>query len=258
MSEAAGWTEGEIVALKARGEPAFLVPLSHGPTRIHDRGVIDLSAQIGRPPGETIEWLGTRYKVVRPSPADRIAGIKRGAQIVTPKDAAQIVFLAAVTPGAHVAEAGSGSGALTIALACAVGTEGHVTSFDRRTDFLDAARANVARAGLESRVTFRERDVAQDGIDLTGVDSIVLDLANPWDVLASAHRALAVGGYAATYTPTYNQLERAVGAFRSVGFDEVRAVEVIERGLSVSEGATRPAFEMLGHTGFLAVGRRVD
>jgi tRNA (adenine57-N1/adenine58-N1)-methyltransferase catalytic subunit len=253
-----GWVEGETVALKARGTPAVLVTLARGPTRIEDRGVIDLTGQIGRPPGDAIEWLGASYRVVRPSPADRFAAVRRGAQVVTPKDAAQLLFLAAVAPGGRVAEAGAGSGALTIALAAAVGPLGHVTSFDRRADFLDVARGNVARAGLADRVTFRERDVARDGFDLQGVDSVVLDLANPWDVLASAHAALAVGGYAATYTPTYNQLERTVATFRSVGFDEVRAVEVIERGIHVSDGATRPEFDMLGHTGFLAAGRRVD
>jgi tRNA (adenine57-N1/adenine58-N1)-methyltransferase catalytic subunit len=252
------WVEGDTVALKTRGAPALLVVLGRGPTRIGDRGVIDLTEQVGRPPGETVEWLGATYRVVRPSLADRFASVHRGAQIVTPKDAAPLLFLAGVVPGAQVAEAGAGSGALTIALASAVGEEGHVTSFDRRADFLESAHANVERSGLGHRVTFRERDVARDGIDLSDLDSVVLDLPNPWDVLAAAHAALAPGGYAATYTPTYNQLERAVAALRAARFDEVRALEVLERGLHVADGATRPEFEMLGHTGFLASGRRVE
>jgi tRNA (adenine57-N1/adenine58-N1)-methyltransferase catalytic subunit len=252
------WVEGDTVALKARGAPAVLIVLARGPTRIGDRAVIDLSGQIGRPPGDSVDWLGTSYRVVRPSLPDRFAAVRRGAQIVTPKDAAQLLYLASVVPGARVAEAGAGSGAMTIALASAVGPEGHVTSFDRRSDFLDAARANVARAGLSDRVSFRERDVVRDGIDLTDLDSVVLDVPSPWDVLASVHAALAVGGYVATYTPTYNQLERAVASLRAVGFDEVRALEVLERGLHVADGATRPDFDMLGHTGFLAAARKVD
>jgi tRNA (adenine57-N1/adenine58-N1)-methyltransferase catalytic subunit len=252
------WAEGDTLALKARGAPAILLVLGRGPVRIGDRGVIDLTAQVGRPPGETVEWLGTSYRVVRPSLSDRFASVRRGAQIVTPKDAAPLIFLAGVAPGAQVAEAGAGSGALTIALASAVGREGHVTSLDRRADFLEAARANVDRAGLGDRVTFRERDVARDGLDLTDLDSVILDLPNPWDVLPSAHAALTIGGYAATYTPTYNQLERSVAALRALRFDEVRALEVIERGLHVADGATRPEFDMLGHTGFLAAGRRIE
>jgi tRNA (adenine57-N1/adenine58-N1)-methyltransferase catalytic subunit len=251
------WAEGDTVALKARGQPAILVVLGRGPTRLGDRGVIDLTDQVGKPPGAAVDWLGTPYRVVRPSLSDRFSSVHRGAQIVTPKDAAPLLFLAGVTPGARVAEAGAGSGALTIALASAVGPSGHVTSFDRRPDFLDAASANVRRAGLADRVTFRERDVARDGFDLADLDSVVLDLPNPWDVLAAAHGALVIGGYVATYTPTYNQLERTVGALRDLAFDEVRAIEVIERGLHVAEGATRPEFEMLGHTGFLSSGRRL-
>ena len=252
------WSEGDTVALKAMGSAAILVSLARGPTRLGHDGVIDLTGQIGEAPGATVTWLGKTYRVVRPSLSDLFGAVRRGAQIVTPKDAAHLLYLAGVTAGSRVAEAGSGSGALTIALAHAVGTEGHVTSFDRRADFLEAARANVARCGLAARVTFRERDVARDGIDLTGLGSIVLDLPEPWAVLATAHSALAVGGYVATYTPTYNQLERTVQEARALGYDEVRAVELLERGLHVGDGGTRPSFEMLGHTGFLASGRRVD
>ncbi|MGA8542657.1 MAG: methyltransferase domain-containing protein [Thermoplasmata archaeon] len=252
------WKEGDTVALKGPGTPAILISLHRGPVRLGDDGVIDLGAQIGEAPGGSVTWLDKPYRVVRPSLADLFSGLHRGAQIVTPKDAAQLLFLAGVGPGAQVAEAGSGSGALTIALAYAVGAQGHVTSFDRRADFLEAARANVTRCGLAERVTFRERDVVREGIDLVDLASIVLDVPEPWAVLPSARTALAAGGYVATYTPTYNQLERTVQELRSLRFDEVRALELLERGLHVGDGGTRPAFEMLGHTGFLASGRRVD
>ena len=184
--------------------------------------------------------------------------IRRGAQIVTAKDAAHLVYIAGVGPGATVAEAGAGSGALTIVLAYSVGPSGRVISYDRRDDFLDAALSNVRRAGLEARVTFRKRDVAEEGLDATDLSSVVLDLPEPWRVLASARSCLVPGGYVATYTPTYNQLERTVRTLQEVGFDEVHAVELLERGMHVGEGGTRPAFEMLGHTGFLASGRKVD
>lgn len=252
------WAEGDTVALKTRGDPAILVRLAPGPTRLGDDGVIDLTAQIGTPLGGAISWLGKTYRLVRPSLSDLFGGVRRGAQIVTPKDATHLLYLAGVAPGSRVAEAGSGSGALTIALAHVVGPHGHVTSFDRRKDFLDAARANVVRCGLADRVSFRERDVGRDGIDETGLASVLLDLAEPWSVVGHAYDALAVGGYVGTYTPTYNQLERTVQELRTRGFDDVRALELLERGLHVGDGGTRPSFEMLGHTGFLATGRRVD
>lgn len=251
------WKEGETAALKRPGEPALLVRVVSGPQTIGNHAVLDLGGQVGHPPGEEVHWLGSNYRLLRPSLADLFGSLRRGAQIVTPKDAAQLLYLAAVSPGATVAEAGSGSGALTIALAHAVGPQGRVLSFDRRADFLEDARRNVARAGLSDRVTFRERDVARDGLDAVDLDSIVLDLPEPWEVLASAHAALRIGGAIATYTPTYNQLERTVRALRSAGFDEVRALELIERPIHVGEGGTRPEFDMLGHTAFLAAGRRV-
>ncbi len=202
--------------------------------------------------------MGHRYRLVRPSLADLLAGLERGPQIVTAKDAFHLAYLAGVAPGGSVVEAGAGSGALTIVLATLVGAAGRVTSYDRRGEFLDAARRNVERAGLAGRVEFRRRDVAQEGIDVANVASVILDLPEPWAVVASAREALVSGGYLATYTPTYNQLERTVRTFRSLGFDEVRASELLERSLHVGDGGTRPEFEMLGHTGFLASGRRVD
>jgi tRNA (adenine57-N1/adenine58-N1)-methyltransferase catalytic subunit len=221
-------------------------------------GVLDLTDQLGRAPGGAVRWLDATYLALRPSLSDLLGSVRRGAQIVTSKDAAQLVHLTSVGPGGRVAEAGSGSGALTIALAYAVGPQGHVTSYDRRSDFLETARSNVERAGLADRVTFRERDVVTDGIDVRDLSCVVLDLPEPWEVLASARDALRAGGYVGTYTPTYNQLERTVRALRTLRFDEVRSVEVLERGLHVGEGGTRPEFEMLGHTGFLATGRKVE
>jgi tRNA (adenine57-N1/adenine58-N1)-methyltransferase len=195
---------------------------------------------------------------VRPSLSDLLTTLHRGAQIVTAKDAAQILLLAGVAPGGRVAEAGSGSGALTLVLASAVGPGGHVLSCDRRPEFLENARSNVARAGWGDRVEFRRRDVALEGWGEDGFTSVVLDLAEPWEVLDASRTSMVSGGYVATYTPTYNQLERTVRRLRDVGFGEVRAVEVIERGIHVGDGGTRPEFEMLGHTGFLASARKVD
>jgi tRNA (adenine57-N1/adenine58-N1)-methyltransferase catalytic subunit len=252
------WQEGETGVLKRLGSPPLLIRVTRGAQPIGDEGVVDLSDQVGQPVGGTVVWSGATYCLVRPSLADLFSSVRRGAQIVTPKDAIHLLYLAGVGPGGQVAEAGSGSGALTIALAYAVGPEGHVTSYDRRKDFLAAARANVERTGLAGRVSFRERDVAVDGIDLTELSSVLLDLPEPWEVLSSARAALRMGGWVATYTPTYNQLERTVRSLRSLRYDEVRAVEVLERGLHIGEGGTRPEFEMLGHSGFLATGRKVD
>jgi tRNA (adenine57-N1/adenine58-N1)-methyltransferase len=252
------WSEGETVSLVHSAGAPVVLRLARGPTRLGDLGVLDLTTLIGAPVGGAVPWLGSTYRAVRPSLGDLLSGVRRGAQIVTPKDAVRLLELASVGPGARVAEAGSGSGGLTTVLAWSVGERGRVVSYDRRREFLEVARANIERAGLADRVEFRERDVARDGMGEGNFSSVVLDLAEPWEVVAHAREALRVGGYLTTYTPTYNQLERTVRAIRDHGFAEVRALELLERGLHVGEGGTRPEFDMLGHTGFLAAGRRVD
>ena len=258
MTDSEALREGETVLLRRREQDAILLVLRRGPTAVEGRGIVDLTEQIGRSPGAQVAWAGASYTVLRPSLTDLLGHLKRRAQIVTPKDAQYLVYLAGVGPGARVAEAGAGSGALTIVLAHTVGPTGRVYSFDRRADFLEVARRNVGAAGFLDRVTFEERDVVAAGFGVADLDSVLLDLPEPWSVLAAAKGALRPGGYAAVYVPTYNQLETSVRRLRSEGFEEVRSVELLERALHVGEGGTRPEFEMLGHTGFLASGRRVS
>lgn len=250
--------DGELVLLRRREGDAFLATLRTGPQALEGRGVVDLGPLVGQPPGAVLEWAGARYRAFRPGLADLLSMLRRKAQIVTPKDAQFLLYLAQVGPGAHVAEAGAGSGALTTVLAFAVGPTGRVVSYDRREEFLGVARSNVTGSGLADRVDFRVRDVAAEGLDATDLDAVVLDLPEPWSVVVAAKRALVPGGHVATYTPTYNQLERTVRELRANGFEEVRSVELLERTLHVGDGGTRPEFDMLGHTGFLTGARKVD
>jgi tRNA (adenine57-N1/adenine58-N1)-methyltransferase len=248
---------GETVLLRRNERDSYLVKLLPAPQVVEGRGVVDLSPYVGQPPGGKVAWAGAEYRLLRPTLSDLVGHLHRKAQIVTPKDAQQLLFLAGVGPGCQVAEAGSGSGALTMVLAFAVGPEGRVLSYDRRPEFLAVARENLEASGLGERVDFRERDVAAAGFDATGLDAIVLDIAEPWTALEAARTALAPGGRVATYTPTYNQLERTVQTMRSLRFEEVRSIELLERALHVGSGGTRPEFEMLGHTGFLSAARWV-
>jgi tRNA (adenine57-N1/adenine58-N1)-methyltransferase len=258
VSEEDRLREGEVVVLRGPGGTSVLLPLRPGASEVPGRGVVDLSDKVGTPPGTAFEWAGARYQIDRPVLADLLGQLKRRAQIVTPKDAMYLLYLAGVGPGSRVAEAGSGSGALTTVLAYAVGPGGRVDSFDRRDDFLDVARKNVVAAGFGDRVRFALRDVAAEGLLGGPYDSIVLDLPEPWAVVPRLATTLRPGGRVATYTPTYNQLERTARTLRDAGFQELRSLELIERELHVGEGGTRPAFDMLGHTGFLTGARRGD
>jgi tRNA (adenine57-N1/adenine58-N1)-methyltransferase len=250
--------EGETVLLRRRTGDAFLARLEPGPRTLEGRGVIDLSPLVGRAPGAELEWAGARYRAFRPGLPDLLAQVRRRAQIVQPKDAMQLLYLAGVGPGGRVAEAGAGSGALTLVLAHAVGAEGRVVAYDRREDFLDIARRNVAVGDFAQRVQFRRRDVVEEGFDVGPVDSVVLDLPEPWAALPRVRDSLRLGGRVGIYTPTYNQLERSVRSLRELGFEEIRSSEILERGIHVGEGGTRPDFDMLAHTGFLTGARRVE
>jgi tRNA (adenine57-N1/adenine58-N1)-methyltransferase catalytic subunit len=250
--------EGELILVRRREGEAYLLHLQPTPQSVEGVGVIDLSGLIGAAPGGTVEWAGATYRVLRPSLADILRQLRRRAQIITPKDAQQLLYLAQVGPGARVAEAGAGSGALTVVLAHAVGSTGHVVSYDRRPDFLEVARRNVTQAGFSERVRFVERDVTIDGFDESRLDGIILDVPEPWAALEAARSALSIGGAVATCTPTYNQLERTVRTLRALGFEEIRSIELLERTLHVGEGGTRPEFDMLGHTAFLTGARRVS
>jgi tRNA (adenine57-N1/adenine58-N1)-methyltransferase len=246
---------GELVLLWERPGRSTIVPLLAAPQTIEGLGVLDLSPVVGQAVGCRFDWAGRPCRVIRPSLADRLSHLRRRAQIITPKDAASLLFLAGVSPGGIVLEAGAGSGAMTVALAHAVGPTGRVVAFDRREEFLAVARENVRRAGYADRVEFRLRDVGAEGFGTEGAGSLVLDVPEPWSVFAHAARALGPGASLGVYTPTYNQLERSVRELRSAGFEEIRSLELLERALHVGEGGTRPEFDMLGHTGFLTGAR---
>jgi tRNA (adenine57-N1/adenine58-N1)-methyltransferase len=248
--------EGELVLLRSSRGDSYLLRLTRGATVVEGRGVMDLGPVIGASEGTPIDIGGRPFTVLRPSLADRISHLRRKAQIITPKDAQALLYLAGVSPGSQVAEAGSGSGGLTLFLAHAVGPAGHVDSFDVREAHQTVARSNLAQAGYLDRVTFHTADV-RAGVPLHDLDAWLLDLPDPWEAIPRLLPSLRPGGSIATYTPTYNQLERTVRTFQELGLSDLRAEEHLVRGLHVGEGGTRPEFEMLGHTGFLASARRI-
>ncbi len=244
-----------MILLRSRPGDAHLLRLTPGRVTVENQGVVDLSGLVGSPPGTAVAWGSRRYRAFRPSLDDLLGHLSRKAQIILPKDAQQLLRLGGVGPGGHVAEAGAGSGALSLVLAHAVGASGHVLTYDRRPDFLEVTRRNLERSGLADRVELRLRDVVAEGFDATGLDGLLLDLPEPWGALPHARTALIPGASVGIFTPTYNQLERTVRELRDLGFEEVRSFEFLERALHVGEGGTRPEFDMLGHTGFLTGAR---
>lgn len=243
-----------IVLLDREGR-RHLVGLDKDVVTVPGLGVVRadvLRSMIGR------RWtIGNRaFLVLTPSIRDLVGSIKRKAQIVTPKDAACIVWNSDLKAGDVVIEAGAGSGALTLAIAHAVGPTGHVVSYDARPDFLDVARENVAAAGLSAIVDFKVGDIRQ-GVPERGVDAVILDIPDPWAALAAASEALRPSGHLASYSPNVEQTSRLVRELRARTFADIRTVEIIEREIEVGEAGTHPSFAPLGHTGYLTFARKV-
>jgi tRNA (adenine57-N1/adenine58-N1)-methyltransferase len=222
------------------------------------RGAVAHDDLIGRPEGVVVTATsGTPYLALRPLLSDYVLAMPRGAAVVYPKDAAQIVAMGDVFPGAHVLEAGAGSGALTCSLLRAVGAGGRVTSYERRAEFAEVARANVERffGCAPPGWTLRVGDVAEHA---GAVDRAVLDMLSPWEVLDAVSAALVPGGVLVGYVATTTQLSRLVEALSEHGtFTEPAAWETLLRPWHVVGLAVRPEHRMIGHTAFLVTTRRL-
>lgn len=223
------------------------------------RGIIALDDVVGLPEGSVIRSTnGDQFLVLRPLLVDYVMSMPRGAQVVYPKDAAQIVHEGDIFPGARVLEAGAGSGALTCSLLRAVGADGKVTSYEVREDHAEHAVRNVTTFFGDQPQNW-ELVIADVG-QYAGpeVDRVVLDMLAPWEVLPAVGAALIPGGVLIIYVATVTQLSRTVEALREQQcWTEPRAWESMQRGWHVVGLAVRPEHSMRGHTAFLVSARRL-
>ena len=223
------------------------------------RGAIAHDAVIGLPEGSVVKSAnGDPFLVLRPLLVDYVMSMPRGAQVIYPKDAAQIVHEGDIFPGARVLEAGAGSGAMTCSLLRAVGPEGRVVSYDVRADHAEHASRNVATFFGELPENWEL--VIADVVDYSGpeVDRVVLDMLAPWEVLGRIADALVPGGVVIVYVATVTQLSRTVEAMREQQcWTEPRAWETMQRGWHVVGLAVRPQQSMRGHTAFLISARKL-
>lgn len=224
------------------------------------KGSVPHDEIIGAPEGSVFRSTGgTDYLAFRPLLADYALRMPRGAAVVYPKDAAQILVMADIFPGAHVVEAGAGSGALTCWLLRVVGEHGLVSSYERRPDFAETARANVEGYFGGPHPAWRlTLGSLQDHLTDTDVDRVILDMLAPWECLDPVAKALTPGGVLCVYVATTTQLSSTVEAMREHGaFAEPQASETLVRPWHVDGLAVRPGHRMVGHTGFLIIARRM-
>ena len=275
MNRRGPFAAGDQVQLTDPKGRMHQIVLQPGGTFHTHRGSLDHDDLIGAPEGSVVTAAGgTGYVALRPLLADYTLAMKRGATIVYPKDAAQILGYADVFPGARVLEAGAGSGALSCWLLRAIGPAGTLVSFERRPDFAAIARANVERYFGEAPPWWRlvtgdlSAAAALESLSRTvpagspsasaSFDRVILDMLAPWECLPDAAAVLTPGGLICCYVATTTQLSRVVEELRADGgFFEPAAWETLTRGWHVDGLAVRPDHRMIGHTGFLVTARRL-
>ena len=260
MNEGAAFQDGEQVLLIDQRGKRHLLFLRKSETFHSDRGWIPHDGVIGQPEGSWVRSsLGLRYLALRPSLAEYVLEMPRGAQVIYPKDLAMILFWADIYPGCRVLEAGTGSGALTLALLRVVGPEGRVITFEQRDEFARRALANIhMRMGEVSNLTVRLRPVEEGLAEEAPVDRVLLDLPEPWKLTRAVADVLRPGGVFLCYVPTIiqsYQISEALG--REPQWALVETFETLVRPWNIEGQSVRPFHRMVAHTGFITVARRV-
>ena len=260
MSNLGYFGEGDRIQLTDPKGKLYSFTIVAGKEWHTHKGWITHDDLIGMPEGSVVSTTaGLKFTAFKPLLADYVLTMPRGATIVYPKDAAMIVGLADIYPGARVLEAGVGSGALTISLLRAVGVTGTVHSVERRVDFAENARANVSNYFGQTpdnwRLTVGDLQ-DQDVVD--SYDRVILDMLAPWECVDLAARALRPGGVFMAYVATTTQLSVTAEAIKADGrFTEPESSETIVRGWHHEGLAVRPQQRMIGHTGFLIQSRKM-
>ena len=258
--------EGEWVRLTDQKGRRHNFELVAGKRFFSNKGHLDHDELIGREEGFTVTSSAAgQYLVFRPLLHEFVVSMPRGAAVVYPKDASQIVALADIYPGARVVEAGAGSGALTCSLLRAVGPWGRVTSFELREEFAEVAKRNVdqffnAPAGSTHPAWDLRLGDLKEGLPVLGsqVDRVILDMVDPWNCIDVVADALVPGGIVCAYVATTTQLSRVVETLRAHGgFTEPHPWESLVRDWHVEGLAVRPDHKMIGHTAFLVTARRM-
>jgi tRNA (adenine57-N1/adenine58-N1)-methyltransferase catalytic subunit len=224
------------------------------------KGPVNHDELISQPEGVVVTTAGgTAFVAMRPLLNEFTVTMRRGAAVIYPKDAAQILMSADIFPGARVLEAGAGSGALTCSLLRVIGPSGRLISYERREDFANLARRNVENFFGASPDTWELR-VGDLVTSLTSepLDRVILDMLAPWDCIAALAELLVPGGVFCAYVTTTTQLAQTVETLRAhTGFTEPEATESLVRAWHVEGLAVRPRHDMVGHTGFVITARRM-
>jgi tRNA (adenine57-N1/adenine58-N1)-methyltransferase len=250
--------DGDLVLLVGQRHKHYIITLKAGMEFQTHRGTWRHDDIIGQPWGQQLyTHNGNPFYVFCPALGDVLLDMPRNTQILYPKDIGFIITTMGIGPGSRVLEAGTGSGAMTTALAYAIGETGEVVSYEVRDAMQKLAKKNLRRLGMEHRVTFKSRDIAT-GFDERDVDAVFLDVQAPHDFIRQVRDALKPGGFFCSLVPTFNQVERLLLALNQNDFAFVEVCEILLRYYKPQSSRLRPTDRMVAHTGFLVFGRRVE
>jgi tRNA (adenine57-N1/adenine58-N1)-methyltransferase len=249
--------EGDYVLIYLDSRRTYMIKIEAGKTFHTHRGYLKLDELIGKEFGEPItSSLGMTFTALRPALTDYIMKSSRNTQITYPKDAALIVMFSGIGPGSRVVESGTGTGALTTALAHYVGQTGKIYTYELRSEFQKNAIKNLQRSKLLDYVEMKSSDITL-GIEEKDLDSVILDLATPWLVVSHAYEALKPSGIIVSFSPTIDQVVRTTEALKENNFVFIETVECMMRAMQVERGKTRPQTLMTGHTGYITHARKI-
>ncbi|WP_084301633.1 tRNA (adenine-N1)-methyltransferase [Desulfonatronovibrio hydrogenovorans] len=246
---------GQLVMLVSpKGKRYFRISNPEETINTND-GQLQMQKVMERGFGSRIDThLGRTYTVLKPTLYDLIKSVKRRTQIIYPKDIGYIIVKLGIGPGSRVIESGSGSGAMTTALAWFVGNEGRVYSYERREEFATLCRSNLEKNGLAARVENIARDISL-GFDQNNVDALFLDVRTPWDYLEHIPGTLLAGGPIGFLLPTANQVSTLLDALERGPFTSVEVLEILVRRYKPVPERLRPDDRMVAHTGYLVFAR---
>ena len=249
-------SQGDDIFLYLDRRRTYLVKVEAGKSFHTHKGYIQLGDLIGKEYGTRIvSSMGIGFIALKPNLRDYIFKSNRRTQISYPKDISLIIMYSGIGPGSRVVEAGTGTGALTSAIAHYIKPMGRVYTYDVRQEFQKNAKTNLERAGLVEYVDLKEGDVTK-GIEEKDLDAIILDMATPWLVIPHAYCALKGSGALVSFSPTIDQVVKVTEALIDDEFVSIETIETLIRFMQVERGKTRPQTLMTGHTGYLTFARK--